>query len=188
MSKPKILAFAGSLRKESYNKKLVKAAAAGAEAAGGDVTFLDLADFDMPIFNEDVEKAEGFPGSAQRLQKLMIEADGFLISCPEYNSMMPAAIKNAIDWVSRKQEGQTPLQAFQGKTAVIMSASPGGLGGIRGLPIFRLLLANLGVNVLAKQRAVSKVHEELDENGKLKSEKLADEIAGLGKSLVEALT
>lgn len=151
------------------------------------MTFIDLADFPLPIFNEDVE-AEGFPEEARRLQKLMIESDGFLISCPEYNSMMPAAIKNAIDWASRKQEGQTPLQAFKGKNAVVMSASPGGLGGIRGLPIFRLLLSNIGVNVLAQQKAVSKVHEELDESGQLRSEKLASEVKDLGKALVESLS
>src|SRR5260370_14472073 len=94
---PKILAFAGSLRKDSYNKKLVQIAAAGARAAGAEVTYLDLHDLPLPVFDEDLEKADGLPANARRLKDLFLAHHGLLISAPEYNSSITAVLKNAID-------------------------------------------------------------------------------------------
>ena len=97
----KILAFAGSAKKASLNKKLLAVAVAGARAAGAEVTVVDLADYPMPIMDEDLEAAEGAPEKATAFKALMIEADGFLISCPEYNSSITPLLKNVIDWASR---------------------------------------------------------------------------------------
>ena len=119
----KVLAFAGSARNESFNKRLVKVAAKGAENAGAEVTFLDLKDYDLPIFNEDLEK-EGTPEAVKALKKQLIEHDGFLIASPEYNSSVTALLKNAIDWASRPAEGEPMLAAFQGKVAGLMATSP----------------------------------------------------------------
>ena len=102
MANPKILAFAGSLRTGSWNKKLVKIAAAAARKAGADVTEVDLRDFPMPIFDEDLEARDGMPEPAQRFKKLMLEHQGFLISSPEYNSSITAVMKNTIDWVAQR--------------------------------------------------------------------------------------
>ena len=100
--KPRILAFAGSLRKDSYNKKLVKIAIKGAEEAGAQVTYIDLKDYPLPIYDQEIEDSQGLPANALKLKQLMESHDGFLISCPEYNSSMSAVFKNTIDWVSRQ--------------------------------------------------------------------------------------
>src|SRR4051812_33174915 len=111
----KILAFAGSTREGSYNKKLVKVAAAAATAAGAQVTLVDLRDFPMPLYDGDLETKEGLPSNARKLKELFISHDGFLISCPEYNSSISGVLKNTIDWISRPQPNEPSLAAFAGK-------------------------------------------------------------------------
>lgn len=183
----RILAFAGSLRKESYNKKLVRIAAAAARNAGAEVTLIDLKDFPLPIFDEDLETAQGMPEHGQRLKQLMIEHDGFLISAPEYNSSITGALKNAIDWASRPAPGEPRLVAFQGKAAALMSASPGALGGLRGLVHVRSILGNIGVLLLPDQVAVSRAFEAFNADGSLKDAAQQANIEGLGKKLTELL-
>lgn len=104
---PRILTFAGSTRTDFYNKKLVRIAAAGAKAAGAEVTCLDLRDIPLPLFDEDLEAAEGLPASARQLKDLLLAHDGLLIASPEYNSSISAVLKNAIDWASRPQRLRT---------------------------------------------------------------------------------
>lgn len=147
----RLLAFSGSLRAESLNTRLAFLAADLAESKGAVVTRLKLQDLNLPMFDEDSEAATGLPAGAKQLKDLMRAHDGFLIATPEYNGFMSGALKNAIDWASRPEEGYPPLDCFRGKAAGIMAASPGSLGGIRGLPMLRLLLANLGVNVVGSQ-------------------------------------
>ena len=108
MVTPEILAFAGSTRTESYNKKLVRLAADAARAAGANVTVIDLRDLPLPLFDEDFETAHGLPENAKKLKSLMKEHDGFLISSPEYNSSITAVLKNAIDWASRPETEDEP--------------------------------------------------------------------------------
>ncbi|MBB6429246.1 NADPH-dependent FMN reductase [Algisphaera agarilytica] len=186
MSTPHILAFAGSLRAGSFNKKLVRCAASAAEAAGTKVTIINLDDYALPVFDEDLEK-EGTPENATKLKALMREADGFLIASPEYNSSVSAALKNAIDWASRPAEGEPMLAAFAGKAAVLMAASPGALGGLRGLVHLKAILGNIQVTVLPQQFALSKAFEAFDDEGKLKDEKTAARVADLGSSLAAFL-
>ena len=116
----KILAFSGSLRKSSYNQSIVAAAADGATHAGAKVTVVHLKDFLAPLFNEDLEVEQGMPATAQAFKDLLLTHDGFLIASPEYNSSYSAALKNAIDWASRGAEGEAPLAAFRGKTALLI--------------------------------------------------------------------
>jgi chromate reductase len=165
---PKILAFAGSLRKDSYNKKLVQIAAAGARATGAEVTYLDLRDLPLPVFDEDLEKAEGLAANARKLKELFLAHHGLLISAPEYNSSITAALKNTIDWVSRPVQGEPPLAGYLDKVAAIMSASPGALGGLRGLVHVRAILGNIHVLVLPDQVAVSRAVEAFAADGSLK--------------------
>jgi chromate reductase, NAD(P)H dehydrogenase (quinone) len=154
MAAPKILAFAGSTRADSFNKKLVRVAVEGARQAGAEVTLVDLRDYPMPLYDGDLETEAGMPESAARLKELMKAHDGFLIASPEYNSSITAVLKNTIDWVSRAAPGEEPLAAFDGKAAALMSASPGALGGLRGLVHVRSILGNIGVLVLPDQVAV----------------------------------
>ena len=187
MAAPKILAFAGSLRKESFNKKLVKIAAAGAKAAGAEVTYLDLRDIPLPIFDEDIEASEGLPPNARKLKDLLLANQGLLISCPEYNSSISGALKNAIDWASRPVPGEAPLQCFDGKITSLMSASPGALGGLRGLVTVRSILGNIKVVVLPDQVAVSKAHEAFNPDGSLKDAKQKASIEALGANVANML-
>jgi NAD(P)H-dependent FMN reductase len=156
---PRILAFAGSLRQDSFNKKLVRLAMAGAAAAGAKVTYLDLRDLPLPVFDQDLEAAEGLPPNGRKLKDLLLAHDGLLLSAPEYNSSITAVLKNAIDWASRAVPGEAPLGCFTGKVAALLSASPGALGGLRGLVTVRSILGNIGVLVLPTQIAVPKAHE-----------------------------
>ena len=147
----RLLAFSGSLRTDSLNTGLVFLAADLAESKGAVVTRLKLQDLDLPMFDADSEAATGLPTGAKKLKDLMRAHDGFLIATPEYNGFMSGALKNAIDWATRPEEGHPPLDCFRGRVAGIMAASPGSLGGIRGLPMLRLLLSNIGMNVVGSQ-------------------------------------
>lgn len=184
MSKsPRILAFAGSLRKDSFNQRLVRLAARAAESAGAKVTVINLRDYPMPIFDEDLEAAIGLPEPAMKFRSLMYEHDGLLIACPEYNSSITAALKNTIDWASRPLPGEPPLKAFRGKAAALLSASPGALGGLRGLVHVRAILGNIGVIVLPDQIAVPRAHEVFNADGSLKDAKQQEAVDAIGRTL-----
>lgn len=186
MKSPKILAFAGSTRTGSYNKLLVRCAAEAARAAGAEVTVIDLRDLALPLFDEDLEKANGLPEGVKKLKSLMQASDGFLISSPEYNSSVSAVLKNAIDWASRTETDDEPaLIAFRGKAAALVSASPGGLGGIRGLVHLRSILGNIGVVLLPDQLSISSAFEAFDDAGKLKDDQKAKQLAAIAQSLVQ---
>lgn len=187
MDQPRILAFAGSLRTDSYNKQLVKIAAAGARAAGTEVTVVDLREFPLPIFDEDLEAREGLPHPARRLKDLFLCHQGLLIASPEYNSSVSAALKNAIDWVSRPVDGEAPLACFDGKVAAIMAASPGALGGLRGLVTLRSILGNIRVIVLPDQIAIMKAHEAFDADGRLKDAKQQATVEQIGAKVANLL-
>jgi NAD(P)H-dependent FMN reductase len=183
MSIPKILAFAGSSRRESFNKKLVKIAAEGARLAGAEVTYVDFKDLPMPLFDEDLEAEAGIPENVKTFKALMKAHQGLLIACPEYNSSITPLLKNAIDWASRPELGEPGLICFRDKVAVIMSTSPGALGGLRGLVHVRAILGNIGVLVLPNQKGIAKAQEAFDENGQLKDEQQQQEIHQLGNKL-----
>jgi chromate reductase len=184
MTVPKILAFAGSTRTSSYNKTLVRFAAEAARGAGAEVTVLDLRDLPMPVYDGDLEAKEGLPENAKKLKTQMLSHAGLLLSCPEYNSSITAVLKNAIDWASRPVPGEAPLACFTGKVAALLAASPGALGGLRGLVTVRSILSNLGVLVLPEQFALVKSHEAFDADGKLKDPKQGEGIARIARRLV----
>jgi NAD(P)H-dependent FMN reductase len=186
-AKPKILAFAGSTRTESYNKKLIQIAIAGARSAGAEVTHLDLRDLPLPVYDGDLEEKEGLPANARKLKDLMLAHQGLLIAAPEYNSSITAVLKNTIDWASRPLQGEAPLACFQGRVAALMSASPGALGGLRGLVHVRSILGNIGVLVLPDQVAVPKAFEAFTPEGALKDAKHQANVQKLGANVAQTL-
>ena len=186
--KPKILAFAGSLREHSYSKRIVKTAMNGAIEAGADVIYIDLRDYPMPIYNEDDHKNDGFSPNALEFQKLLAAHNGFLIASPEYNGSLSGALKNAIDWASRQSDEYKMGEVFKGKVAAIMTESPGTFGGIRCLGHLRGVLSILLVNVLPSEIAVGGVHERFDGSGaEMTDEKMKKILEDLGASLVDIL-
>lgn len=187
MATPKILALAGSTRKDSFNQRLLEIAVAGARDAGAEVTVVDLNDYPLPLYNADLEEEDGLPAAAAKLKQLFFSHEGLLIASPEYNSSITPLLKNTIDWVSRKVGDEAPLQAYRGKVAALMSASPGGLGGLRGLVHVRSILGNIGVIVLPTQIAVGSAHEAFDAEGQLKDATQQKNVMGLGSTVAEML-
>ena len=185
--KVRILAFAGSARNNSWNKKLVRIAAKGARAAGAEVTDLDLADYPMPMYDGDLEATEGQPANAKRLKTLMINSHGFLIASPEYNSGYSPLLKNTLDWVSRPIPEEPSLLAFAGKVTALMSASPGALGGLRGLAQLRQVLSNIQVLVLPAQVTVPLAQNLFKKNGYLEDAEKHEETIELGAALTHVL-
>lgn len=183
----KILAFSGSLRAGSYNQKLVTLAADAAREAGAEVTLVSLRDFPLPLFDEDLEREHGKPENAKKLKALFLSHDALLIASPEYNSLITAALKNAFDWVSRADsDDEPPLAAIAGKTAALLSASPGGYGGARSLGFLRPFLGNVKVTVLEEEFSLPKAHEAFAEDGTLLDADQAAKAAAIGKALAEA--
>ena len=185
MAAPKVLALAGSLRSGSWNKKLIRIAAEIARQQGAEVTLIDLRDYQLPIFDEDLESASGLPANGRKLKDLFIGHDALLLACPEYNSSITGVLKNTIDWVSRPAQNEKPLAAFKGKVCCLLAASPGALGGLRGLVTVRSILGNIGCLVMPNQVAVSKADQAFDEMDQLKDSKVHAQIEAAVKAMVE---
>lgn len=183
-----IVAFAGSNRRESFNRKLIRVAVAGAETAGASVTLANLADYPMPLFDQDLEAEAGMPEPAKAFKRLLTEHDGFLIASPEYNGLVSPLLKNALDWASRVEtEYEPPYAAYRGKVAAVMAASPGALGGLRGLVHLRALLANLQVIVLPGQQTLGQAFKAFGEGGCLVDEKKRKAVHDLAAELVRVI-
>jgi NAD(P)H-dependent FMN reductase len=187
MPAPRVLAFAGSLRRGSWNKKLLRVAAEHLRAAGVETTELGLEEFQLPIFDQDYEDAAGLPEHARRLKQLFLSHQGLLLACPEYNSSITAVLKNTIDWVSRPAPGEAALACYEGKVALLLSASPGALGGLRGLVTVRSILSSIKVLVLPDQYALSRAHEAFDDQGRLRDAKADQAVQGACAALARTL-
>lgn len=178
LAETNVLVFAGSTRSDSYNKKLAQEAANMAHVMGANATFLDLKDYPMPFYDEDLEKKEGMPEHAKRFRDAMIASDAIVIASPEYNASISAVLKNALDWASRTSDASG--SAFEGKRFAIMSASPGKMGGVRGLLNLKTIIEALGGQVVEKQVSIGQAYRE----GALSNE---DVKAQLKKELSELL-
>ena len=164
----RILAFAAVLRRDSLNRELIRLAAAAAERGGASVDLADFHEFDMPLYDGDVEATSGLPAGAQKLRERFLAADAFMIASPEYNYSIPGTLKNAIDWASRV----TPY-AWAGKSGLLMSASPSLVGGNRGLWALRVPLEGTGAWLHPEMLSLPRAHQAFDESGALKDAKLA---------------
>jgi chromate reductase, NAD(P)H dehydrogenase (quinone) len=169
----KLLVFAGSTRTRSWNRQLASVAAHMARADGADVTHIELADFELPLYNADLE-ARGTPVAAIRLKEIFHAHPAWIICSPEYNGSYTGLLKNTIDWVSSPVKGHPQWSSgtlpFVGKVVGLLSASPGALGGLRSLEHLAPLLLNLQCWVAPKQFAVSRAGEAFDPDGQLATE------------------
>lgn len=169
----KLLVFAGSTRAGSWNRKLATVTAALARAAGADVTHLELGDFDVPMYNADLE-ARGTPADVMRLKELTAAHPGWIICTPEHNASYPALLKNTLDWISSPVKGD-PLwsdefRSTRGKVVGVLSASPGSLGGLRSQSHLVPLLFNLQCWVAPKTFALARAADAFDAGGGLASD------------------
>ena len=169
----KLLVFAGSTRKASFNRQLATAAADMARASGAEVMHIELADFDVPIYNADLE-AQGTPADVMKLKQIMFEHPAWLICSPEYNGSYTALLKNTIDWVSSPVKSDPAwkdgFKSFTGKVVGVLSASPGAMGGLRSQSHLVPLLINMQCWVAPKAFALGKAADAFDANGKLVNE------------------
>ncbi len=170
----KLLAFAASLRRDSYNHKLITLAVAKARQAGVIVDFADFAEFDMPLYNEDLRQESGLPSGALELHRRISEADGIVIASPEYNYSMPGILKNALDWISRAR----PM-ATSAKTGLLLSASTSVVGGIRGLWQLRIPLEGMGVTLHPEMYALAKAQDAFNDDGSLKDDALDERLTAM---------
>ena len=166
----KILIFAGSTRQQSFNRKLAAVAAQMARDSGAEVTHIELADFDIPIYNADLE-ARGTPADVMRLKHILWEHPAWIICSPEYNGSYTALLKNTIDWASSPVKSDPSwangLKSFQDTVVGVLSASPGGLGGLRSQSHLVPLLQNLQCWVAPRSFALGSASDAFDAEGQL---------------------
>lgn len=176
----RLLAFAASLRRDSLNRKLIRLAVEVARGSGVEIDLADFREFDMPLYDADLQAASGFPAGSQELAHRVQLADGLMISSPEYNYSMPGTLKNAIDWVSRMK----PMP-FRGKHGLLLAASSSMVGGIRGLWALRVPLEGLGVFLHPDMFALAQAHQAFDEQDKLKDPEMRERLRKLVTSYLE---
>ena len=186
MMTPKILVFAGSTRTGAYSGKTADAAQKELAMQGAEVTRISLADYPLPIMDQDLEAEKGIPENAYRLARLFVAHDGILIATPEYNGGMPPLLKNAIDWVSRvRTDNGKRLQPFPGKVMAICSSSNGHFAGIRSASHLRQVLSHIQVEVIAPQCSVPNGGEAFDEDGAFREERLRNSMHKVCRTLIE---
>jgi NAD(P)H-dependent FMN reductase len=175
----RLLAFAASLRRASWNRKLVELAAGLARVAGAEVDLAEFREFDMPLYDADMQALSGIPPGANELARRVGAAHGFLLASPEYNYSLPGTLKNAIDWVSRLR----PVP-FRGKSAMLLSASNGQVGGIRGLWQLRIPLEGLGVLIHPDMYTLPWADKAFGPDGRLIEAERQDRLASMVRSYV----
>mmetsp|Transcript_6302 Transcript_6302/g.9604 ORF Transcript_6302/g.9604 Transcript_6302/m.9604 type:complete len:221 (+) Transcript_6302:66-728(+) len=181
---PVIALFSGSSRVGSFNTQLTKAAEKIALGLGADTKVLDLASYNLPLYNQDTEGGDGIPQEVLHLKQDLASADGWIVASPEYNGFVTPLFLNAITWASRGDAPGEMYATFANKCAVVLSASPGAMGGLRAHNPNHQLLTNLGVNVLPHSVAVGGAFKAFDENtGELVDEKMAGMLNGAVSSL-----
>lgn len=186
MSNPKILAFSGSTRSDSFNTQLVGSAVRELASMDCEVTRISLADYPLPLYNGDLEDQEGIPENAMKLARLFDDHDGFFIAGPEYNGSLSPLLKNTIDWISRiSADGDKKLSPYRGKVCAIAAASPGAMGGMSMLYHLREILVRLGVLVISEQVAVGNAGSGFDDMDKLTDKRSAMFLELTCKSLTE---
>lgn len=161
----KVLVFAGSARRDSLNKKLARLAADAARKAGADVTYIDLNDYPMPVYHGDDETASGIPENGRKLKALFKSHQALIIASPENNSSVSSLLKNTIDWLSRPDGSESGMVPFKDKTALLLAASPGPFGGVRGLNHLRDIISRLGVLTWPDMMTVGNADTAFTETG-----------------------
>lgn len=183
---PKILVFAGSIRAGAYSGRTADAAQKELALQGAEVTRISLADYPLPIMDEDLEAEHGVPEKAIGLARLFAANDGILIATPEYNGSIPPLLKNAIDWISRvRTDADRPLRPLPGRVVAICSSSEGHFAGIRSAAHLRAVLDHIQMDVIAPQCSVPKAGDAFDDDGAFREERLRRSMQHVCRSLVE---
>ena len=159
---PKIALVSGSLRSGSLNTKLIGTALKAMQGLGAETNLVNLADYDLPVYHQDMEAESGLPEQAVALKQVLGASDAWIVASPEYNGFPSPLLVNAYTWCSRGDADQM-YATFHGKMALVMGASPGAMGGLRAVNPHRTLLQNLGVHVLSNTVAIGGAFKAFDE-------------------------
>jgi chromate reductase, NAD(P)H dehydrogenase (quinone) len=182
----RILLFAGSIRTGAYSGKVADAAQKELASQGADVTRISLADYPLPIMDQDLEREKGIPENALKLARLIAAHDAVLICTPEHNASMPALLKNTIDWVSRvRRDNGRPLDPYRGKVAGICSSSEGHFAGVRSANHLRAVLVRVGMEVISPEVSVPRAGEAFDDDGSFREERFRKGMTRLCRTLIE---
>lgn len=179
----KLVFFAGSSRRDSLNKQLAQAAANAAQSPEVKTKFVDLADFDIPMFNADLEHDIGTPTDVIKLKAVLDDCDGLFIASPEYNGAYTGLLKNTIDWMSRHNDNE--LTPFKDAVVAISAASPGPRGGLGGLMSLRLVINHIGGYVIPTQAAIGGA--KFNDDGSLKDEMHQQHLNGVLAQLIKTV-
>lgn len=183
---PKILVFAGSIRSGAYSGKAVDVAQKELALQGAEVTRISLADYALPLMDEDLEKEKGVPENAVKLARLFVAHDGILIATPEYNGSIPPLLKNTIDWISRvRSDNGRPIRPLPGKVVALCSSSNGHFAGIRSAAHLRAVLSHIQMDVIAPQTSVPNASEAFEESGEFREERMRKSMQRLCQTLIE---
>jgi NAD(P)H-dependent FMN reductase len=183
---PKILVFAGSVRTGAFSGRTADVAQKELAMQGAVVTRISLADYPLPILDEDLEKEKGVPENAVKLARLIAAHDGLLIATPEYNGSIPPLLKNTVDWVSRvRRDGGRSFRPFAGKPAALCSSSDGNFAGIRCINHLRAVLVRCQLEVITAECSVSGASGAFDEGGHFMDERLRQSMEHLCRTLIE---
>lgn len=186
---PKVLVFAGSNRTGSFNKQLAEAAMKTLAQMEAEVTMIALADYPLPLVDEDLQKEKGVPDNAVKLARMFAAHDAMFIASPEYNSSIPPLVKNTLDWVSLvKSDGSGAVKPYAGLTAALGAASNGALGGIRGLYHLRSVLMNVGAQVVTEQCSISRAATAFGDDGMPTDERQAGMLQKTCRALLDHAT
>ncbi len=187
----KLLVFAGSTRAASFNRRLARAVVELARPKAQVVTHLELSDFDLPLYNADLE-ANARPPAQVQLKALFADHDGWIICSPEYNASYPPLLKNVIDWVTSPVKGDPvwgdEFRASRGKVVGMLSASPGALGGLRAQAHLAPLLLNIQCWVAPKNYALGKAADAFDADGRLVNDKAHASVEAVIDQVIAAAT
>lgn len=158
----KIIFFAGSLRQTSFNKILSKSALNYAKSKGIECEFLDLKDYDAPLYDGDLETSNDIPAGILALHEKLKNSSAWVVSCPEYNGSISGVLKNYIDWLSRIKD-----HCFTNKHVKLLASSAGALSGVRGLWHSRVPFEALGCHVFPIMTGIGANYSSFDDSGNL---------------------
>jgi NAD(P)H-dependent FMN reductase len=183
---PRILVFAGSNRTGAYSARTADVAQKTLAVQGAEVTRISLADYPLPMFDQDLEGEKGVPDNALRLARQIAAHDGVLIATPEYNGSIPPLLKNAIDWISRvRRDDGRPFRPLSGKPVGLCSSSQGQFAGIRAINHLRAVLVRCQMEVVTPECSIPNGEQAFAEDGSFTDERLQQSMERLCRTLLE---
>lgn len=183
---PKILVFAGSTRSGAYSGRTADAAMKELAVHGAEVVRISLADYPLPLMDEDLERDRGIPENAVRLGRVLAECDAMVVCTPEYNGSLPPLLKNTLDWLSRiRRDGGKPLKPYEGKIAGLCSSSDGNFAGNYAIQHLRQVLIKCRVEMITPQVLVPRAADAFDDDGQFRDERVRHQMTALAETLID---